>query len=138
MTNQLFGTFAGGDDVSSYKPVPYYMSSKSYSLFLEDRCYSKFDFTKPDCVRIKIASPRFSARIISGDHPKELLQEYTQYCGRMAPLPEWASEGVILGIQGGEQKVEEIVERTLSSGVPVSGIWLQDWCGKRTQVGSDF
>lgn len=42
------------------------------------------------------------------------------------------------GIQGGQDKVNQIVEQGLSKDVkaPIAGVWLQDWCGTHSQVGN--
>jgi alpha-glucosidase (family GH31 glycosyl hydrolase) len=129
----LFGEFAGGDQVSMYKAIPYYTTSKNMALFLSNKCYSRFDFNN-DHIKIKICSRHVKGRLIVGNNPKEILLEYSSICGRMKSLPEWALDGVILGIQGGEAVVKKIVDQTLKADVPVSGIWLQDWCGKRIQT----
>jgi alpha-glucosidase len=127
MTNQLFGPFAGGDSVSSYKPIPHYISSRKVSLFLENKEYSRFDFSKPDRVVIKVAigasREGVRGRITDGHSYKDLVREYTAFSGRMKPLPDWALDGVILGIQGGEGVVESVVKRTLSAKVPVTALW---------------
>jgi alpha-glucosidase (family GH31 glycosyl hydrolase) len=132
-TNRLFGEYAGGDDVSMYKAVPYYTTSKNMALLISNNCYSKFDFNK-DHIKIKICSRNVSGRILVGKNPKEILLEYSSICGRMKKIPDWALDGVILGIQGGEAVVKEIVEKSVKADIPVSGIWLQDWCGKRVQT----
>jgi alpha-glucosidase len=133
-TNRLFGPYASGDSTSSYKPVPYFISSRMVSLVLENECYSYFDFTRQDAIEIKVASRNVSGRIINGEDPKQLLQEYTSFCGRMKGLPDFALDGVILGIQGGQEIVQEIVTKAKDAGVAITALWLQDWCGKRNQV----
>lgn len=65
----------------------------------------------------------------------DLLTEYTSYAGRMLPLPDWVSEGVIAGIQGGSEKVKQIVGKLHQYDIPVSAVFLQDWTGQRLQEG---
>ncbi|KAI8833369.1 glycosyl hydrolases family 31-domain-containing protein [Chytridium lagenaria] len=133
VTNLVFGPYAGGDAVSAYKPVPFFVTSKLRCLFLESNDYSMFDLTDPDRVTIKIAAPLAVGRLIYGKSPLNIVEEYTSYAGRMEPLPDWALEGVIAGIQGGEEKVLGIVKKMQEAGVPLAALWLQDWCGKREQ-----
>ncbi|KAJ3109899.1 hypothetical protein HDU96_007080 [Phlyctochytrium bullatum] len=133
VTNTVFGPYAGGDDVSAYKPVPYYLTSKLRCLFLESNDYSLFDITAADRVVIKVASPVVVGRLVFGSSPLDIIEEYTTYAGRMQPLPDWALKGIITGIQGGEEKVQGIVDKTKAAGVPLAAVWLQDWCGKREQ-----
>lgn len=63
----------------------------------------------------------------------DLITEYTSYAGRMLPLPDWVSDGVIAGIQGGQQKAKEIVQQLRQHNVPVSAMFIQDWTGQRLQ-----
>ena len=59
------------------------------------------------------------------------LEGLTSFVGRQQPLPEWADQGVILGLQGGADKVLAVVRASQQAEVPVTGVWLQDWMGKR-------
>ncbi|KAI9355960.1 family 31 glycoside hydrolase [Zopfochytrium polystomum] len=131
--NTVFGKDAGGDDVSAYKPVPHITTNRLRSVFLENSDYSLFDLTARDRITIKVASPRVVVNVLKGKSPLHLIEQYTEFSGRMKGLPSWVVEGVILGIQGGESKVAGVVERALAAGVPLTGVWLQDWCGKREQ-----
>ncbi|KAJ3102569.1 hypothetical protein HDU97_000438 [Phlyctochytrium planicorne] len=122
VTNMAFGPYAGGDDVSAYKPVPFYITSKLNCLFLESSDYSMFDLTTADRVHIKLAAPSLDGRIIYGTSPLNIIEEYTSYSGRMEPLPEWALKGVIAGIQGGEKKVQDIVEKMKKAKIPIAAL----------------
>ena len=59
------------------------------------------------------------------------LESLTSFVGRQRPLPGWADQGVILGLQGGAEKVLGVVRASEEAGVPVTAVWLQDWMGKR-------
>ena len=61
----------------------------------------------------------------------EAVERLTEYTGRMPALPSWVDTGAVLGIQGGQQKVNGIVEQGLELGCPIAAVWLQDWCGTR-------
>jgi alpha-glucosidase (family GH31 glycosyl hydrolase) len=63
----------------------------------------------------------------------DLLTEYTSYAGRMLPLPEWVSDGVIAGIQGGHEKTKEIIRKLREYNIPTAAVFLQDWTGQRAQ-----
>lgn len=39
--------------------------------------------------------------------------------------------GLIIGVQGGNERSFGLLDKTLEKGIKVSGIWCQDWCGKR-------
>ncbi|KAJ3412833.1 hypothetical protein HDV05_000174 [Chytridiales sp. JEL 0842] len=131
--NTFFGTYAGGDTVSAYKPVPHFITTELRAFFLENYDYSMFDLTSLDKIRVKVGAPVMVGRIYAKDTPLKLIEEFTKYAGRMRPMPDWALEGAIAGIQGGEEKVNGIVDKALTAGVPLTAVWLQDWCGKREQ-----
>ena len=44
-------------------------------------------------------------------------------------LPDWTQRGAIIGLEGGTQAVDEKLEKIYQAGVPVSGVWFQDWSG---------
>ena len=95
----------GGTWYSTYAPVPYYMTSKGRSLFLENDEVSVFDMEGPDEVEIKLFGPDMRGRILNGNTPLERIEEYTAYTGRMSPLPDWMSQGAIVGLKGGTAEV---------------------------------
>ncbi|KAG2176274.1 hypothetical protein INT43_005508 [Umbelopsis isabellina] len=130
---QIFGKFAGGDDFTTYAPIPQYITSDNRCLFLENSEYSSFDLRKLDRVVIRVNARLVTGRIVDGRDMFELISNYTEYCGRMRALPEWAGQGAIAGMQGGEDKVRQVYERLKEYHVPVAAFWLQDWCGKRVQ-----
>jgi hypothetical protein len=120
----MFGKHAGGDSTYAYKPVPYFFTSYNRSLVLENNDYSLFDMTRKNIMSIKVCNLDVAGRIMYGQNPLELLQQYTTYyCGRMKPLPEWVLDGVIAGIQGGEGKVMRIVDESVRADIPLAGLW---------------
>ena len=130
---------AGGSWHSSYACVPHYITSELKSLFLENYEYSVFDLRADDRVRIELFSSRMRGQIVNGGSPAELIEGYTEFSGRMRPLPEWILDGAIVGTQGGTDKLLELKERLEVLDTPVSAFWLQDWVGRRiTSFGSQL
>jgi len=122
---------AGGTPYTSYVSVPHYLTSEMRSLFLENYEYSSFDLRAEDRVQVEVFSPLVSGQILSADTPAGLIEQYTEYSGRMRPLPEWILSGAIVGLQGGTDKVLNIFERLEALETPVAALWLQDWVGQR-------
>jgi alpha-glucosidase len=122
---------AGGSPFTSGASVPHYVTSEMRSLFLENYEYSSFDLTEKDRVQVEVFSSRMRGQILSGDNPAELIEQYTEYSGRMRPLPEWILGGAVVGLQGGTQEVADISERLAALDTPVAAFWLQDWVGQR-------
>lgn len=60
-----------------------------------------------------------------------LLEKESAFFGRQPELPEWVYNGLIIGVQGGDERSFSLLEKTISHGIKVSGLWCQDWCGKR-------
>jgi hypothetical protein len=74
---------AGGTPYSSYASVPHYMTSEARSLFLENYEYSTFDLRESDRVQICVFSTWMRGQILSADTPGGLIEQYTEYSGRM-------------------------------------------------------
>src|SRR5690606_17761842 len=55
----------------------------------------------------------------------------TEYAGRMAPLPDWAHAGLIVGAVGGPDRIRRLAATLRSHDVPVTAFFLQDWVGER-------
>lgn len=53
----------------------------------------------------------------------------------MKPLPKWIQNGAVIGIQGGTEKLKEVITRLDLNDVPISGFWIQDWVNKRYSNG---
>jgi len=122
---------AGGDFTSTYAAVPFYLTSRARSLFLENTGFSAFDLRTPDRVTVESHGASLVGRILSGKTPLELIESYTTYSGRMRRLPDWILSGAVIGMQGGTAKVREIKQKLESHGTPLAAFWLQDWVGQR-------
>ena len=76
------------------------------SLFFEN--YEPFvvDLTPSEHVEISGNTTTLVGHILAGADPKELVTAYTEYTGRMEPLPEWIGEGAVVHVQGGSNEVD--------------------------------
>ncbi|MCB1141438.1 MAG: alpha-glucosidase [Leptospiraceae bacterium] len=121
---------AGGDEFTSYTPIPHYITTENRSMFYENTSYTKFDLSESDYVKVNFWENGFQGTVWIGESPSELITLYTEKTGRFPELPEWAF-GTWLGLQGGHDKAKKVVEESLQAGNPVTAIWIQDWVGKR-------
>jgi len=129
----------GGDPYATEAPAPQYITTRLRSLFLENKEYSVFDLRYADRVEIKLFGSVLTVRIVYGKTPLDLIEEYTLYSGRMRPLPDWIHQGVIVGLQGGTDEVQNKIAELDKAGVPLAALWIQDWSGRRvTSVGSQL
>ncbi|KAJ6439434.1 aromatic prenyltransferase [Purpureocillium lavendulum] len=128
--------FAGGDRFTTYTAIPQYVSTDAKAFYLEDArtAYASFDFTRADAVTVRYGGPSVSGQFLRADAMLEAVGRTTDYVGRMRPLPRWVDDGAIVGIQGGQGKVERVVNAASDADCPVVGVWLQDWCGTPTGI----
>ena len=122
---------SGGNQFTTYAPVPHYISSSLYSIFLKNSEYSTFDFQEKNSATIEVFSNQMVGGIISGENPEKIIEDYTLFSGRMDRLPDWVHNGAIIGLQGGTDRVFEIVNRLKNNNVEIAAVWLQDWVGQR-------
>ncbi len=122
---------SSGHWYSSYAPAPHYITNRSRSLFLENYEYSIFDFEDPFKAEVEVDAYKMEGQILFGTSLLDLIETYTEYCGRMKPLPDWIGSGAIIGMQGGSEAVRSVHEKMKAHNVPIAGYWLQDWVGKR-------
>ncbi|MCR4660856.1 MAG: alpha-glucosidase [Clostridia bacterium] len=74
-----------------------------------------------------------------GSSYEDLLEKLTNIIGRQPKLPDWVYNGRILGVQGGTDIMLEKYNKALETGSKVTGIWIQDWEGRRiTAVGKQL
>lgn len=122
----------GGAYNTTYAVVPQYLTSTDHGFFWTDDQYGAFDLRRTDRITSQLWSTTMHAQILRGTSPAQLIAAYTQYAGRMKPLPRWVDAGAIVGIQGGTSTVLARVKALRDAGVPLAGVWLQDWVGQRT------
>lgn len=138
----LFGKKAGRLDPytsqQTYYVQPTFMSSRKYFAHVHSDAYMEFDFRNSSYHEILIHD---IAEVTLGfaDDFEGLSENLTKLLGRQPLMPEWAYDGVILGIQGGTQTVEEKLASAEQSGMRIAGVWCQDWQGARvTAVGKQL
>ncbi|RCH90520.1 hypothetical protein CU097_010011 [Rhizopus azygosporus] len=128
-----FNMFGGNtDNFATYASIPQYITSDVRCLFMENSEYMSFDLTELDRVSIRIESDHVKGRILDGKTMLDLLTDYTLYTGRMLHLPDWTSEGFIAGIQGGKEKVKDVIKRLKEKEIPLAAVCIEDWTGQRT------
>jgi len=127
---------AGGHEWTTYCPIPLILSTDNKAYLIENDCYSEIDLTVDGEITFIVHDDELKLRMWEADSPKALLEKITADLGRMPELPDW-TYGTILGIQGGAERVKQLVKDAQAYGNPVSAIWIQDWVGKKqTSIGS--
>ena len=129
---------AGGTPLSTYAPIPFYLSTKGYSVELLNSCRSMIDLRQKNHSSFEVWNHQLKLRIRQFDQPLEHIKAYTASNGRLSKLPDW-TWGTVVGLQGGRKVVEDIVDSLTTAGGQLSAIWIQDWVGRRrTFVGDQL
>ena len=79
---------------TTYSAISHYVTSKARSFFLTNYTYSEFDFTEENAISVHMVAPTgmVCGQIIAARDIPGVLQSYTEYSGRIKPLPEWAMQ----------------------------------------------
>lgn len=121
----------GGDYHTTFFPQPTIVSSGKYFFHLMNSEYSELDFRSSDHHEVCVWANRAEFVFGFADSYRKLLISLTGLLGRQPRLPDWAMEGVWLGVQGGTERVTKLLQNCRSEGMDVSAVWIQDWEGKR-------
>ncbi|RLN53348.1 hypothetical protein BBJ29_008859 [Phytophthora kernoviae] len=160
------GAFAGGSLLTTYTAIASLTSSQGRWIVLGGTNYALFDLASNATSDFEdTAGGYLAGNIVEGDHSNsssttvQILYEgttisgwlgraakgnplleatgaLTKVTGKQPKLPDWSHDGAILGIQGGQDFVEGVIQDALNASVPLVGVWLQDWSGTRLQAGS--
>ena len=122
----------------TYYAQPTFISSNKFFYHSLASARSEFDFTKDEISVIKTdeIAPFY---IGFGEDFADLMNNLTSVLGRQPELPDWVYDGHILGVQGGTDTMLKKLETAEKYGIPVNGLWIQDWEGRRvTAVGKQL
>lgn len=113
----------------SYFLQPTFISSQCYFCHVETTSYTECDFTYENYHEIYLWD--IPEKIIIKREPDLLsvVSSITNYFGPQPPFPDWVYNGIILGIQGGNEIVKNKLSIAEKYGIPVVGVWCQDWEG---------
>jgi alpha-glucosidase len=127
---------SGGDYYNTYYPEATYVSTRKYWLHADSYAYSEFNFEHPEFHELHFWETPREIIISSKETYLDLVEDITDFVGRTPVLPEYLLDGIVLGLQGGMNKVLEYLALAEQFDVKVSGLWCQDWAGyKHTTFG---
>ncbi len=121
----------GGSKEHTYYPQPSFVTADGRWAYLESTAFSRFDFAKRGVCTISVHELPEALYVGREETMEAAIAALSALVGRQPPLPSWAYDGLILGVQGGRAVVEEKLRRALESGIKVSALWCQDWQGIR-------
>lgn len=114
----------------SYYVQPTFVSSAKYYVHVDGNCYMEFNFKTDGFVTLYMRG-NCDIEIGAGESFAEVSRLLSETLGRQQAIPDWLYEGVILGMQEGTAVVDQKLALAKAHGVPVKGIWCQDWSGCR-------
>lgn len=122
----------------TYYAQPTFLSSRKYYFHSFTTARAQFDFSEPD--RHLITVDEIADFCLGfGDTFEDVISDLSLTLGRQPELPDWVYNGEILGVQGGTDVMMQKVETALNHNMAVSGVWIQDWEGRRvTAVGKQL
>ena len=122
---------AAGEWYSTYAPIPHFITTDLRSLMLENAEFSVIDLRNDNQIAMDAYTNHLVAQLIVGETPLDLIERFTSYSGRMRALPEWSTKGLILGIQGGTDRILAAASSLKNENAALSAMWMQDWQGQR-------
>jgi alpha-glucosidase len=122
-----------GDWYTTYHPQPTFVSSQNYFFHSNSTSYAKFNFTDDNFHELYIWSVPEEISIGKYDSTLETVSDLSKLLGIQPVLPEWAYDGVWLGIQGGKDVVEQKIQTCRTKKVKIAAVWCQDWQGIHMQ-----
>lgn len=115
---------------SSSCTIPQFITSHSRCLYLHNTEPSVFDLRPNDWFSIRVQCNIVSGILIDGSDMLDTIRIYTSLRGRTKMLPTWTQRnGVILGISGGTDSVQTVVDRLQQMACPIAGVLIHDWSG---------
>lgn len=122
--------------IETYSPMSTYTSSEKYALRFDTSCYGIADFTRSDVSVFRFEKCPTHVFYTSGKDFRTVSKSLNAHTPCREYLPDWANDGMIVAVQGGIDRVTEKALYLKKQGVKISGVWSQDWSGKKvTAVG---
>lgn len=113
--------------LSTYKPVPFVISSRGYGIWLDSTTPSEFDLnsTERDFVIVRDHAKRMRLVLIAGPKPLDVLAEFTGLTGRPNVPPSWAfAPWKSRDVHRNRDEVLDDVRLSRTHGLPASVIVL--------------
>ncbi|BAP86634.1 alpha-glucosidase [Paucilactobacillus hokkaidonensis JCM 18461] len=122
---------AGGDYYNTNFPQTTFISSQKYYCHVDSFLYADFDFSDAQYHELQFWGIPKTLTFETATTFVDLTKRLTELLGRQPVLPDWTNNGVVLGVQGGTDRVVKITKRLLARDVKLAGFWGQDWQGVR-------
>lgn len=120
--------------IKTYFPMPYFISSNGYGLYLPTSRYTEFDMccAKKDTYVIETQMKDFQVECFLGT-PKEMIGQFTSLTGKPVMMPEWAfGPWMSSNNWDSEAEVRKQVELTKKYDIPSTVLVIEAWSDEAT------
>lgn len=118
---------AGPKGSTTYKPMPFYMSTSGYGLWIDTTAEATFDMNASSLEDVVITVPAEKLRIVlfTGPEFPKILEQFTAQTERAILPPYWAfAPWMGRDYHQSEAQVQEDIEKTRALGLPASVILI--------------
>jgi len=112
---------------SSYKPIPFFMSTTGYGLWVDTTGEATFDMNTSDRdeIVVDVTAQKLRIVLIAGPEFPEILERFTAQAGRAVVPPYWAfAPWKARDYHQNAAQVSEDVDKTRELGLPASVILI--------------
>jgi len=127
VVKNLSGDNAGVKGTSTYKPIPFFMSTTGYGLWVDATGEATFDLNASDRDEIVVdaAAARLRIVLFTGPEFPGILEKFTALAGRAEVPPYWAfAPWKARDYHQNDAQVKEDVDRNRELGLPASVILI--------------
>jgi len=130
---------AGGAWYTTYFPQPTFVSTKNYFYHADETAYGELDFRDKNYHNLIFWEIPKKITFSVKDNLLNTVTDLSDFLGRQPRIPDWVNDGLILGLQSGTETIEKKLKIAQENGIKITGLWVQDWVGKRiTKFGSQL
>ena len=108
-------------------PIPFYMSTRGYSLYVEDRHPGAFEVAsrRDDVMRVTYNSRDITYHFFASPEPMQLLESYTDITGKPAHVPFWAlAPQWWRNVNESQAEFLDDIHRAREADIPSTMVWI--------------
>lgn len=120
--------------IKTYFPMPYFLSSKNYGLYIHAEEYTEFDLAYYDPKLYSIESQRDSLNLtyFIGE-PREVIRQFVNVTGKPEMVPEWVfGPWMSSNNWDSDEEVRKQVELTKKYDIPSTVLVIEAWSDEST------
>lgn len=103
-----------GSEVTTYASAASWITNKQRGFICTNTNFGLATFAEKETTLQYWEANHLEGFLTSGDDYMALAQEASLAVGTMKPLPEWLSKGMVVGIVGGQEHVQNVYEKLKS------------------------